>query len=180
MTINDKYLLFQEIVPKLRRRALVLAGGDNYTAREILAGAADLFVFRYRETGAGEGGAVALARVCIPEAARNLRLRSGSGDAGGDWLGPVVPPLPAPSAPALPTAWELWDRLPRDAQVGAIADVIRQCLAGHDLADAGAAVGWTPVQTTRELARLGQRITGNRPARYTSRRPVRLAVPDAA
>jgi len=177
MTTNDKYLLFRQIEPKLRHRALVLAGGDNFTAKEILAAAADLFASRYRDAEAGRGGAVMLARICLPEAARNLRLNSTRpSDAGG----PAVSPPTPPSVPPLPRAWELWERLPRDAQVGAIAEVIRQVLAGLDLADAGAAVGWTPVQTTRELARLGARITGNRPARYTSRRPVLLPLPDAA
>lgn len=171
MTINDKYLLFHRIEPKLRRRARIYAGGDSYAAREILAGTADLFVLRYRDVSAGEGGAVALAQLCLVEAARNLRPRG-----EGREINVVSPP----SVPPLPIAWELWERLPRDAQVGAIAEVIRQVLAGLDLADAGAAVGWSAVQTTRELARLGQRITGNRPARYTSRRPVRLPLPDAA
>lgn len=237
LTINDKYLLFLGIEPKLRRGARICAGGDSYAAREILASAADLFVRRYRDSSAGEGGAVALARLCLGEAARNLRLYSRpepTKDAGGtDWGGPVVPSPPPPSTLPLPAAWELWDRLPRAAQVGEIAAVIRQVLAGADLADAGAAVGWSAVQTTRKLARLGQgialwehlsrntqpavivdvirmclqgadlaeagaavgwsaektakefaglreRITGTRPARYTSRRPVRLAVPDAA
>lgn len=184
MTTNDKYLLFRRIEPKLRRRALVLAGGDNYSAQEILAAAADLFVFRFKDTGAGEGGALNLAKLWLLDAARSLRLcerQVVANDAGRtDWGGPAISPLPPLAAPPLPAAWQIWERLPAAEQVGVVAEVIRQCLAGHDLADAGAAVGWSAVQTTRELARLGERITGNRPARYTSRRPVRLSVPAAA
>lgn len=170
-TINDKYLLFHGIEPKLRRRARIYAGGDSYAAREILAGAADLFVSRYRDISGGEGGVVALAQLCLVEAARNLRPRGEGREIN------VVPP---PTTPPLPEAWQIWERIPRHEQVGVLGEVIRRVLSGHDLADAGAAVGWSAVQTSRELARLGQRITGDRPARYTSRRPVRLPLPDAA
>ena len=53
MNIYSKnLLLFQQVIePKLRRRALCLARGCEFTAKELVAGAADLFAARH--TGGG-------------------------------------------------------------------------------------------------------------------------------
>ena len=47
-TYSNNLLLFQQVIePKLRRRALRLARGCEFTASELLAGAADLFASRH-------------------------------------------------------------------------------------------------------------------------------------
>jgi hypothetical protein len=48
-TYNKNLLLFHQVIePKLRRRALRLARGCEFTANELLAGAADLFAIRHQ------------------------------------------------------------------------------------------------------------------------------------
>lgn len=165
LSLNDKYLLFETISCKLRRQARTYVGGCGIAAEDLLADAREIFVCGFECLSSGEGGAVAYAQLCLRMAARKFWRRQAR-------------ELPLESAPVVvaSTPESIWERIPPSEQVGMAAEVIRQVLAGRDLAEAGKSVGWSPVQTSRELARLGQRITGDRPARYTSRRPVRLPV----
>ncbi|WP_281184752.1 hypothetical protein [Trichlorobacter lovleyi] len=76
--VNSNYLFYLDFVsPRLRRRALLLAGGCEYTADELLAEAAD--VFAQNHSYLGDAQAVKYGKLCLLQAARGAGLMGRKG-----------------------------------------------------------------------------------------------------
>lgn len=76
--VNSNYLFYLDFVaPRLRRRALLLAGGCEYTADELLGEAADLFAKNHSYLG--DAQSVKYGKLCLLQAARGAGLVSRKG-----------------------------------------------------------------------------------------------------
>lgn len=173
-SIASNLLLFQEVIePKLRRRALRLARGCEFTASELLAGAADLFATRHQE---GEYTEAQLLRF------GGWQLLQHSRDLG------LVRRRDCQAEPVCLVALEDADQLPqqeraeqhRDTRLAlleralahkswvdpALAQAIEQIWEGATVREAAASLGLTASGLHKKLRGLGgQLMAGERPVR---------------
>ncbi len=167
---SHNYLIFHNIKDKLTWRARQLAGGCQYTADELLAEAADIFVLRCQHEGT-EAQVVSLARLCLLHAARTRRRATRH----------LVPlddhhcNMPDDSQSDLATKMQIenWSAT-LDQAIGQwgcnrLRAFYQATQDGKKREDAAAEAGMSQVEVTRVVALLRRKLTGRSEATYRRR-----------
>lgn len=174
-SLYDNYMFFNDFVaPRLRRRALMFAGGDEFTAKELLAGVADVFASKFAYLG--DARAVKFGGLLLLQQARDAGLlhRKDRVSLQRRHVGlDTVQDLAAPTADEWQAHVEsrlaLLDRaLASGAVAPKLVAAIRLIGGGASQSMAAAAVGMRPVALSRQLADLGKCLLG-RPVARTCR-----------
>jgi len=172
-SITSNFLLFHQVIqPKLRRRALCLARGCEFTAAELLAGAADLFSTRHLEGGDyTDAQLVLFGGLLLLENARNTGvLRRKDTQAEPVCLVPLQDADQHPAADQVEqhrdTRLALLERAleQKNWVEPALAVAIERIWEGATIAETAQGLGLTASGLHKKLRRLGrQLLAGERP-----------------